>query len=134
MRSMGTMEARPPIMAFSSPVACATPLRPGVEIGPGEITLTRMPLPLRSSDQPPLILYHISYELRRFGELRRLVQGISEKMLIQQLRELQVDGIVERHEFQEVPQKVEYSITPFIEAATQARRAMVQPQAGGGSA
>ncbi len=59
-----------------------------------------------------LILWHLN-ETRRFGELRRLVAGISEKMLIQQLRELEIAGIVSRKDFQEVPPKVEYSLTPF---------------------
>ena len=43
---------------------------------------------------------------RRFGELRRSIDGISEKMLIQQLRELQADGVVSRHDFGEVPPRV----------------------------
>jgi len=43
-----------------------------------------------------LILFHLGHGKRRFGELRRLVSGVSEKMLIQQLRELQADGITER--------------------------------------
>jgi DNA-binding HxlR family transcriptional regulator len=59
----------------------------------------------------PLILYHVSGGPRRFGELRRRVAGISEKVLIQQLRELEVDGIVARHDYQEVPPRVEYSMT-----------------------
>jgi DNA-binding HxlR family transcriptional regulator len=61
----------------------------------------------------PLILWALSSGPRRFGELRRLVVGISEKMLIQQLRELETDGIVDRKDFREVPPKVEYSLTPF---------------------
>lgn len=61
----------------------------------------------------PLILWALSSGPRRFGELRRLVVGISEKMLIQQLRELEMDGIVLRKDFQEVPPKVEYSLTNF---------------------
>lgn len=59
------------------------------------------------------ILYYVAQQPRRFGELRRLVVGISEKMLIQQLRELEHDGVVHRHDFQEVPPRVEYSITGF---------------------
>ncbi len=59
-----------------------------------------------------LILWHLG-ETRRFGELRRLVAGISEKMLIQQLRELASAGIVARKDYQEVPPRVEYSLTPF---------------------
>jgi DNA-binding HxlR family transcriptional regulator len=61
----------------------------------------------------PLILFHLVSGKRRFGELRRLVAGVSEKMLIQQLRELQADGIVERADFKEIPPKVEYSLTPL---------------------
>jgi DNA-binding HxlR family transcriptional regulator len=61
----------------------------------------------------PLILFHLLPGKRRFGELRRLVEGVSEKMLIQQLRELQSDGIIERVDFKEIPPKVEYSLTPL---------------------
>ena len=60
----------------------------------------------------PLILFYLGHGTRRFGELRRLVSGVSEKMLIQQLRELQADGIIERVDFREIPPKVEYSLTP----------------------
>ncbi|MCF2533224.1 winged helix-turn-helix transcriptional regulator [Yinghuangia soli] len=48
---------------------------------------------------------------RRFGETRRLVTGISEKVLTQQLRELEADGIVRREDHDEVPPRVEYSLT-----------------------
>lgn len=58
-----------------------------------------------------LILWEINTQPRRFGELRRLIPGISEKMLIQQLREMEADGIVHRELFHEVPPRVEYSIT-----------------------
>lgn len=61
----------------------------------------------------PLILFHLGAGKRRFGELRRLVSRVSEKMLIQQLRELQADGIIERADFKEIPPKVEYSVTPL---------------------
>jgi DNA-binding HxlR family transcriptional regulator len=58
-----------------------------------------------------LILWLIHTEPRRFGELKRLVPDISEKMLIQQLREMEADGLVHRKVFHEVPPKVEYSAT-----------------------
>lgn len=59
-----------------------------------------------------LILWDLD-ERRRFGELKRIVTGISEKMLIQQLREMEADGIVHRKVFHEVPPRVEYSLTAF---------------------
>lgn len=57
-----------------------------------------------------LILWELR-EVRRFGELKRMVAGISEKMLIQQLRELEHDGLVVRNAFPEIPPRVEYSLT-----------------------
>lgn len=61
----------------------------------------------------PLLLFHLQHGPRRFGELRRLVTGISEKVLIQQLKDLTEDGILIRHDFKEVPPKVEYTLTDF---------------------
>ena len=60
-----------------------------------------------------LILWALRVDAQRFGELRRLVAGISEKMLIQHLKEMQADGIVTRKDFKEVPPRVEYALTPF---------------------
>ena len=61
----------------------------------------------------PLVLFHLAAGPRRFGELRRLITGISEKMLIQQLRELTEDGMVVRHDYREVPPRVDYAMTAF---------------------
>ncbi|MES3096580.1 winged helix-turn-helix transcriptional regulator [Sphingomonas aerolata] len=61
----------------------------------------------------PLILYHLRSGPRRFGDLKRAVAGISEKVLIQQLRELASAGVVVRHDYGEVPPKVDYTVTPF---------------------
>ncbi|MFJ6568242.1 winged helix-turn-helix transcriptional regulator [Streptomyces sp. NPDC091292] len=64
----------------------------------------------------PMILWALyAGETLRFGELRRAVSGVSEKMLIQQLRELEADGIVHREVYREVPPKVEYSLTDLGE-------------------
>jgi DNA-binding HxlR family transcriptional regulator len=49
----------------------------------------------------------------RFGELRRELSGITEKMLAQQLRELERDELVTRVMYHEMPPKVEYSLSPF---------------------
>ncbi|MFE0653575.1 winged helix-turn-helix transcriptional regulator [Streptomyces sp. NPDC059534] len=48
---------------------------------------------------------------RRFGELRRLLPGITEKVLASHLREMEADGIVHRASYDEVPPRVEYSLT-----------------------
>jgi len=60
-----------------------------------------------------LILWPLITAPRRFGELKREVPGISEKMLIQSLKEMERDQIVLRRDFQEVPPRVEYSLTEF---------------------
>jgi DNA-binding HxlR family transcriptional regulator len=60
-----------------------------------------------------LILWPLRLAPRRFGELRRQVPGISEKMLIQHLKEMELDGIVTRTDYKEVPPRVEYALTPF---------------------
>jgi DNA-binding HxlR family transcriptional regulator len=64
-----------------------------------------------------LILWPLhSAGARRFGELRREVTGISEKMLIQHLKEMEADGIVTRKDYKEVPPRVEYKLTAFGES------------------
>ncbi len=61
----------------------------------------------------PLILFHLNSGSKRLGDLRRLVAGISEKVLIQQLRELAAAGVLVRHDYQRVPPMVDYSMTAF---------------------
>jgi DNA-binding HxlR family transcriptional regulator len=68
----------------------------------------------------PLILYHLRSGPRRFGELKRLVAGISEKVLIVQLRELVAAEVLVRHDYGEVPPKVDYTMTTFGETLVQA--------------
>lgn len=63
-----------------------------------------------------LLLWELQNGPRRFGELRRSMDGISEKVLIQQLRDMEADGIVHREQYNEVPPRVEYSLTPFAES------------------
>jgi DNA-binding HxlR family transcriptional regulator len=59
----------------------------------------------------PRILWALHHGPMRFGELRRAIAGVTEKMLIQQLRELESRDIVHREVFHQVPPKVEYSLT-----------------------
>lgn len=60
-----------------------------------------------------LILWELDHNgTRRFGELRKGLPGVSEKMLIQHLREMEDDGLLHREVYREVPPKVEYSLTP----------------------
>jgi DNA-binding HxlR family transcriptional regulator len=70
----------------------------------------------------PLVLWALSVEPRRTGELRRELTGVSEKALIQQLRELERDGVVSREVHQQVPPKVVYSLTGEGVALDQALR------------
>jgi DNA-binding HxlR family transcriptional regulator len=60
-----------------------------------------------------LILFALGEGPLRFGELRRAVAGISERMLILQLREMEHSGLVHREVHHQVPPKVEYSLTDF---------------------
>ena len=63
-----------------------------------------------------LILYHLFQGVKRFSELQRSVKGITQKMLTQQLREMERDGLVHREIYPQVPPKVEYSLTPLGES------------------
>ncbi|HEC54741.1 winged helix-turn-helix transcriptional regulator [Pseudomonas sp. SDT2931_S440] len=68
----------------------------------------------------PLVLYHLAHEVHRYGELRRAVGGVTDKVLIQQLKELERDEIIKRIDYKEIPPKVEYSLTPFGRSLAQA--------------
>ena len=62
-----------------------------------------------------LIVGVLSQRAHRFGELRRRIDGISQKMLTQTLRSLERDGLVSRHAYATVPVTVEYALTPLGE-------------------
>ena len=58
-----------------------------------------------------LILWHLRNDILRYSELRKALPKITHKMLSQQLKELEADGIVHREVYPVVPPKVEYSLT-----------------------
>ena len=60
-----------------------------------------------------IIWWRLSNGVGRFSELQRAIPQITKKMLVQQLRELERDGIVRREVFPEVPPRVEYSLTDY---------------------
>ena len=62
----------------------------------------------------PLILYFLAQGgPTRYGELRRAVRDVSDKVLIQHLKELESDELVKRTDYKEVPPRVDYSLTPL---------------------
>jgi DNA-binding HxlR family transcriptional regulator len=67
-----------------------------------------------------LVLWALHEKPRRFGELKREVTGVSEKMLIQQLRQMEADGLIRRKAFHEIPPRVEYSLTELGDSLNEA--------------
>jgi len=61
----------------------------------------------------PLILFFLRDGPKRYGELKRLMQGVSDKVLIQQLKDLEADHVLARTDYQEVPPRVDYAVTPL---------------------
>ncbi len=60
-----------------------------------------------------VVLWYLKNKTLRFGELKKQVPDITEKMLSLQLKALEEDGLVKREVYAEVPLRVEYSLTPF---------------------
>lgn len=68
----------------------------------------------------PLILYFLRQGPTRYGELRKAVRGVSDKMLIQHLKEMEADGVVSRTDHHEVPPRVDYNLTPLGHSLSEA--------------
>lgn len=75
---------------------------------PVETTLTMI-----SDKWKVLILRDLLTGTKRFGELKKSLTGVSQKVLTSQLREMEENGLVERKVYPEVPPRVEYSLTPL---------------------
>ena len=70
-------------------------------------------LSIISGKWKPLILYFLLDGPKRYGELKRNVHGVSAKVLIQQLKELEADHVLARTDYKEVPPRVDYALTPL---------------------
>lgn len=98
-----------------TPVGSCTPTLPGFTCG---LDAT---LRVVSGKWKPLILYFLCQGgPTRYGELRRAVRDVSDKVLIQQLKELESDRLVKRTDYQEVPPRVDYALTPLGESLAKA--------------
>lgn len=65
----------------------------------------------------PIIVYHLGLDgVLRFSDLKRIMPNITQKMLTQQLRELESDGLVHRKVYAQVPPRVEYALTELGES------------------
>lgn len=66
----------------------------------------------------PVILYCLKSEKRRFGEISARIPDLSRKVLTEQLKELEEDGLVKRKQFKEIPPRVEYELTELGKSIT----------------
>jgi DNA-binding HxlR family transcriptional regulator len=60
-----------------------------------------------------IILYYLTAGTRRFGEIAARIPAISRKVLTQQLKEMENDGLIARKQYNEIPPRVEYTLTDF---------------------
>ena len=60
-----------------------------------------------------LVLYHLSGGTKRYSEIKRLMPGVTQKMLTQTLRDLEMYGLIHREVYPVIPPKVEYSLTAY---------------------
>ncbi len=61
----------------------------------------------------PLALFFLRDGTKRYGELKRSIGGVSDKVLIQQLKDLEADGVLTRTDYKQVPPRVDYALTPL---------------------
>lgn len=71
-----------------------------------------------------VILYYLTGGTRRFGEIAARIPVVSRKVLTQQLKEMERDGLIQRTEYKEVPPRVEYSLTELGKSLSPVLKAM----------
>jgi DNA-binding HxlR family transcriptional regulator len=76
-------------------------------------------LKIISGKWKPLILYFLLRGPTRYGELKRAVRDVSDKVLIQHLKELEADGVLRRNDYKEVPPRVDYTLTQLGQSLAQ---------------
>ncbi|RCW48534.1 winged helix-turn-helix transcriptional regulator [Paenibacillus prosopidis] len=86
----------------------------------------RRVLEIISNKWTALVIYALDEGSLRYGEVRRRIEGISQKMLTQTLRQLERDGLIRRDITPSVPPMVEYSLTPLGESLSQLMRPLKQ--------
>jgi DNA-binding HxlR family transcriptional regulator len=77
---------------------------------------SRRALALIADKWTVLVIYALFKGTKRYGELQRMIEGVSKKMLTQTLRDLEANGLIQRQVFASVPPTVEYSLTPLGES------------------
>lgn len=87
---------------------------------------TRQILDLIADKWATLVIGLLAQRTKRFAELQRQIEGISQKMLTQTLRGLERDGLVRRTVYAEVPPRVEYTLTPLGETLCEPIMALIQ--------
>lgn len=87
---------------------------------------TRRVLEILSDKWTSLVIVALVAGTKRFQQLRREIDGVSQKMLTQTLRTLEQDGLVSRVAYATVPPKVEYSLTPLGRTLTEPLEALHQ--------
>ena len=80
----------------------------------------------RSGKWKILILWYVAhYRVQRFSQLKRRLTGVTQSTLTKQLRELEADGFLHREIYQEIPPRVEYSLTEFGQSFVPVLEAML---------
>lgn len=126
-RSSGTAVRRaPPTAIRTAPTAAVVPARPP-ELEHTQANCRAREMLMRVGDKWSVHVIHVLGDAGtlRFGELRRRVDGVSQRMLTVTLRGLERDGLVRRTMYPEVPPRVEYALTPLGATLREIVRALI---------